>query len=98
MDAMICANDEAALGALTFLREQGVQVPRQISLIGFDNSDICHATTPTITSVDFDTFNAGKKAVRMLDALLHGRQPDPDMAACAPSLVIRGSTCAPDES
>ncbi|MDO5299584.1 MAG: LacI family DNA-binding transcriptional regulator [Clostridia bacterium] len=94
-DALICANDEAALGALTFLREQGVTVPQQISLIGFDDSAICRATSPTLTSVNFHSVDVGRQAVRILRALIAGQQPDPNDFVCRASLVIRGSTCAP---
>lgn len=93
-DAMICANDEAALGALLFLREQGIPVPQQISLIGFDNSDICHAMSPALTSLEGHSLEMGRRAVRRLDALVEGRawSPEPEPA---PELIIRASTCAP---
>ena len=94
-DAMICANDEAALGALLFLREQGIAVPQQISLIGFDNSDICHATSPTLTSIEGHALEMGRRAVRRLDALVEGRTPEPEPDP-TPELIIRASTCAPE--
>ena len=93
-DALICANDEAALGALTFLREQGVHVPRQVSLIGFDDSAICQATSPTLTSVNFHSNEAGQQAVRILHALIHNQSPAPEDMTSTASLVIRNSTCA----
>ena len=93
-DALICANDEAALGALTFLREQRVHVPRQVSLIGFDDSAICQATSPTLTSVNFHSNEAGQQAVRILHALIHNQSPAPEDMTSAVSLVIRNSTCA----
>lgn len=93
-DAMICANDEAALGALLFLREQGIAVPQQISLIGFDNSSICHAMSPGLTSVEGHASETGRQAVRRLDALVEGRTPEPE-PDLTPELIIRASTCAP---
>lgn len=93
-DAMLCANDEAALGALILLREQGVAVPQQISLIGFDNSDICHATSPELTSVEIHSMEMGSSAVRRLHARLEGTEYKEE-TDCAPTLMIRGSTCAP---
>ena len=94
-DAMLCANDEAALGALILLREQGIAVPQQISLIGFDNSDICHATSPALTSVEIHSMEMGRRAVRRLDALVEGRTPEPEPDP-SPELIIRASTCAPE--
>ena len=94
-DAMICANDEAALGALLFLREQGIAVPQQISLIGFDNSSICHAMSPGLTSVEGHALETGRQAVRRLDALVEGRTPEPE-PDLMPELILRASTCAPE--
>lgn len=94
-DALICANDEAALGALTFLREQGVSVPQRISLVGFDDSSICHAMSPTLTSVNCHSMETGRSAVRALEKLIAGQPVGPQDLATRASLVIRGSTCAP---
>lgn len=94
-DAMICANDEAALGALLFLREQGITVPQRISLIGFDNSEICHAMSPALTSLEGHSLERGRRAVRRLDALVEGRTPQPE-PELVPELMIRASTCAPE--
>lgn len=94
-DALICANDEAALGALLFLREQGIAVPQRISLIGFDNSEICHAMSPALTSVEGHALEMGRRAVRRLDALVEGRTPETE-PALEPELMIRASTCAPE--
>lgn len=94
-DALICANDEAALGALLFLREQGIAVPQQISLIGFDNSEICHAMSPGLTSVEGHAPEMGRRAVRRLDAQVEGRVPEPE-PDLMPELIIRASTCAPE--
>lgn len=92
---MICANDEAALGALLFLREQGIPVPQQISLIGFDNSEICHAMSPTLTSIEGHALEMGGQAVRRLEAMIEGRDAEP-WTRLAPELIIRASTCAPE--
>ena len=50
--AFVGYNDEIAIGALRGLQESGVRVPRDVSLTGFNNQDICHMTSPTVTTVD----------------------------------------------
>lgn len=70
-------------------------MPQQISLIGFDNSEICHAMTPTLTSIEGHALQMGRRAVRRLEALIEGRECEPE-ATPAPELIIRASTCAPE--
>ncbi len=50
-DAVVCANDLAALYLITELRERGVQVPEDLFVFGFGNSPVSNRVTPTITSV-----------------------------------------------
>ena len=94
-DAMICANDEAALGAMGFLAGQGVAVPQQVSLIGFDDSVICRACRPTLTSVSYGSRETGRRAMAALDKLIRGEALAPEDLSAKMTLIIRDSTCAP---
>lgn len=95
-DALIAANDVAALGAMSVFREQGIRVPQQISIIGSDNSSICRAVTPTLTSIDYHCVETGRYAMRMLEALLKGEALPEVPADTRAELVIRRSTCSPE--
>ena len=51
-DAVFCANDYMAIGALNYLRSVGVDVPGTLALVGYDNIDVASAIDPPITTVD----------------------------------------------
>ena len=52
IDGILCVNDTMAVGVLYTLQELGKKIPKDISLIGEDNSLICEATQPKLTSMD----------------------------------------------
>jgi DNA-binding LacI/PurR family transcriptional regulator len=51
-EAVFCANDYMAAGAIKLLSESGLRVPQDVSVIGYDNNDICLGTVPSLTTVD----------------------------------------------
>lgn len=53
--AVFCANDDIAVGAMKAINESGLNVPDDISVIGFDNSNFCNYVTPTLSSVRKDS-------------------------------------------
>jgi LacI family transcriptional regulator len=65
-DAIFAANDLMAIGALTALREQGVRVPEEIAIAGFDNIDEAARTIPPLTTVDQPTGQIGSAAANLL--------------------------------
>lgn len=50
-DAVFCANDEMAIGALRAIREAGLKIPKDIAVVGFNNSEISQFTNPPLTTV-----------------------------------------------
>lgn len=95
--AVFAANDLSALRALEVARERGVLVPRDLSIIGFD--DIPEATTadPGLTTMHQPLLEMGRLAARRLIDELEGRaQPAPEEQDQLPTtLVVRGSTAPP---
>ncbi len=65
-DAVFAANDLMAIGALTVLRAQGIAVPDQIAIVGFDNIDEAARTIPPLTTVDQPTGQIGAAAANLL--------------------------------
>jgi len=84
--AIIALNDRTALGALSVLHEQGIRVPEEISLTGYDNTDFSAFTTPALTSVDPQPSKLVHAAMELL------LDPKPSRRLIAPKLVIRKST------
>lgn len=66
LDGVICATDSMAVGALQYLRSQGVRVPGQTLLTGQGASNISEATTPTITTIRYFYEESGTSAARLL--------------------------------
>ncbi len=66
--ALFASNDSMAIGALSALREKGIQVPEDIALAGFDDVPIASFLTPTLSSVQVGIHQLG---VRAIETLLH---------------------------
>jgi len=66
--AIFASNDSMAIGALSALRDQGVQIPEEMALAGFDDVPIATYLTPTLTSVQVGIHHLG---VRAVETLLH---------------------------
>lgn len=64
--AILVQNDEAAVGAMQALHEAGIDVPDEVSLIGFDGTQLCDHLTPRLTSVQLPLEKIGTKAVELL--------------------------------
>ena len=92
MDAVVAANDTSALGAVKALADEGLRVPEDVLVTGFDNapSALCW---PALTTVDQDFRAQGAAAATRLLAEIDGAAPGAEVPV--PSrLVIRGSTRA----
>ena len=65
-DAVVCNSDRMAAGAISALKENGISIPSDVQVSGFDNIDLCHMVTPSITTVSQDRKAIGKKAYELL--------------------------------
>ena len=64
--AILCYNDLVALGALQQLRQMGLRVPEDVAVIGCDNQFFCPFTAPPLTSIDMQTEEHARSAIREL--------------------------------
>ena len=90
-DAVIAFEDNAALGALAALREAGLEVPGDVSLMGCDDIPTGRLTTPTLSSVHWPTYDMGAAAARMVLDAIAGR-PTPAGLDFSFELQIRESS------
>lgn len=74
LDALVCATDNMAAGALQHLRRQGIKVPEQMLLTGHGASGISEVTTPSITTIRFFYEESGVNAANLMLELLE--KPD----------------------
>lgn len=87
--AIMCGNDLVALGVLRGLTAHGRKVPRDYSLIGYDDVEFSAALSPALTTVRQPSFDMGAAAARML---LEPHHRPEDSVVFSPHLVLRDST------
>lgn len=91
-DAIFCANDASAYGALEALAEAGVAVPDQVAVAGFDDLDFAAELDPPLTTVRQQVDTQGAEAARMLLRRLEHPDGGPQRLLLPTELVIRPST------
>lgn len=96
-DAVFCGNDQIARGMADALRERGIAVPDQVSLVGFDNWEIMAAATrPPLTTIDMNLGALGREAGLRLIRMIAG-EPMHGVHRLPCSLIIRESCGARSE-
>ena len=80
-----------AIGVLRAARELGLRVPDDVSVVGFDDIDISQHTNPPLTTVHQPIRRKGETAVRLLLAMIEGRERRPAPARLETRLIIRES-------
>ncbi|MCB0063868.1 MAG: LacI family DNA-binding transcriptional regulator, partial [Caldilineaceae bacterium] len=93
--AVFAISDKTAFGAMEAIREAGLRIPQDISLVGFDNELRAEHTTPPLTSVHLPKRQLGMLAVERLLRRIHDPTL-PTVRICLPTdLITRNSTAAP---
>ena len=90
-DAVFATDDAMAIGVLKYLESIGKKVPAEVSVIGYNNSQLCKCTTPELTSVDNKVELVALQTVNSLKEVLNGndRVMHKNMVAC--ELIRRGT-------
>ena len=94
--ALFCYCDTVAAGALIASRKLGYPIPDRLSIVGFDDTDVCMVLTPPLTTVRQPRREMGQLAMEILLTAISG-EPANDIIF-QPSLVVRESTAPPHES
>jgi DNA-binding LacI/PurR family transcriptional regulator len=89
---IICGSDVMALGAIRAVRRAGLSVPRDVSVVGFDDSGWLNSTDPPLTTVRQPIEAMGKAAVALLVNQMESISVFPEELLFEPELVVRGST------
>jgi LacI family transcriptional regulator len=91
-DAVFCANDLMAIGAIDFAHELGLDVPGDVAIVGFDDVDAATIVTPQLTTVQNPSYEAGSTAGDLLLSRMTGRYRGTGRTVVLPCpLVPRGS-------
>jgi DNA-binding LacI/PurR family transcriptional regulator len=93
--AIFCSDDYMAIGVMESIKESGLSVPGDISVIGFDNIELSSYLKPSLTTVNQPIYEIGKKSTEYLLDLIEGKRTPPIHEFLDVDLVIRESTSSP---
>lgn len=97
--ALLTANDDNAIGAMQALREAGLKVPDDVSVVGFDGTEVSRYASPRLTTVEVPLREiSAKGTVMLLQKMAQGvGAPEPKIQAVVmpPRVVVRESTAPP---
>ncbi|HEU5472293.1 MAG TPA: LacI family DNA-binding transcriptional regulator [Actinophytocola sp.] len=94
-DAVVCANDQMAIGLMTALAERGIRVPADVAVVGFDDIDLGRHLRPALTTVRQPMQPIGAAAVTLLERRLRSAQLPPTDLRLPTTLQVRGSCGCP---
>lgn len=90
--AIFTASDEFALGTISYLKDQGISVPEQVSVIGFDDIRFARMTIPKLTTIAQPVYEIGFNSVKILYEQMTAEVPAVVREVLPHRLVIREST------
>lgn len=89
--AVIIASNPMAIGAMKAIKEKGLGIPQDISIVSITNLSISEYVDPALTVLDTATGETGLKVVEVLVGLLRGQELETDSIVLQPSLIERAS-------
>jgi DNA-binding LacI/PurR family transcriptional regulator len=93
--AVLAGNDRCALGLLDVFTRAGIDVPGDLSLIGYDDSRLSDNPRIDLTTVHQDAAGLAREAVQLAVEMLEQKRSGPEDVVLEPKLVVRGTTAKP---
>lgn len=91
-NAVICANDLLAVGVMHELAARGLAVPKDVAVVGMDDSELAEQSFPPLTSVNLGSAERGRRAAELLLARIEDDSRAPRRIVVQPTLSVRRST------
>lgn len=95
--AIFATNDDIALHIVRVAQEMGFVVPRDLSVIGFDDYLQAQHSNPPLTTIHHPLAEIGRKATQLLLARIENEAVEDERCIFAPTLVVRGTTAPPKQ-
>lgn len=92
IDALCCATDAIAIGAMRYLREQKIAIPKQVQVSGIGDGEIAQVVSPSLTTSHLAYKRSGQEAARILLDHIKNNSSDIQNICMANTLVARDST------
>ncbi len=89
-DAIVCCNDEMAIGLITELRRRGIKVPKDVRVTGVDYDSVSRVFSPRLTTAKRQQYQKGVNAINLLHEYI---QHNPGETITLPSALYCGETC-----
>lgn len=93
--AIVAGNDLMALGCYDAFVDRGIECPRQISVVGYNDMPFAGWFSPPLTTVRLPHYEIGARAAELLLERLRDPDAEPAQVMLEPDLVVRGSTAPP---
>ncbi|RKL67895.1 LacI family transcriptional regulator [Salipaludibacillus neizhouensis] len=90
--AIFAGGDEVAAGILIETKDQGLRVPEDIAIIGFDDQPLAELLEPKLTTIRQPVNEMGEKALELIISILEGREPKEAYVELTAPFIQRGST------
>ena len=74
-DGVFVANDTCAVGCIQTLKQQGIRIPEDIAIVGFNNDPVSNVIEPNLTTISYSGYEMGQVAARLLVNHLNGTSP-----------------------
>jgi len=96
--AVFACNDLLAIGVIQAARERGMAIPRDLSVVGFDNTILATIIDPPLTTIAQPIQEMGKQVVDLVARNIDGQSASKQRFVLLPELIVRGSTAQLNES
>lgn len=93
--ALFVWSDDVAFECVRVIKDLGLSIPSDISILGFDSTTACTRLDPPLTSVRQPIIEMARKATQILHSIIQGNDPQTTQLVFPPNLDVRGSTCPP---
>lgn len=90
--AIVCYNDQLALNVINMLKQLGLNVPEDVSIVGYDDSSLAVATEVKLTSITHPKMQMGIEAAKWIVSEVEKKGDTPQSIIYEPELIIRNST------
>jgi LacI family repressor for deo operon, udp, cdd, tsx, nupC, and nupG len=94
--AFLCVNDATALGVIIALSARGYDLPRQFSVMGFDDISFANFVTPALTTMKQPRSKIGEAAMDLLLTVVEGESLEKREVLLRSELILRNSVARPD--
>ena len=92
LDAIFCCNDTTAIGALSELKKEKIKVPKDVSVVGFDDITFSSFCTPSLSTVKVPKLKIGKESYRLLKEIIEKPDSTPQTSIIAVEYIQRKSS------